>query len=144
MNLNEEFYFGKDLSNKSNFLEEVKKLFNREFNADVGTFYSKEVMTVFIELNKTDLEISKKLIFNVDSILDVYFCQKKTLFEIGWCPSYMIDKRKISSEKNLVEFSWMNVSPNRSVYKKEGEKYSLTLFSLCNCFNCKTIAELTL
>ena len=29
MNLNEKFYFGKDLSNESNFLEEVKKIFNR-------------------------------------------------------------------------------------------------------------------
>ena len=49
MNLNEEFYFGKDLSNESNLLEEVKKIFNREFNADVGTFYSKKVMTASIE-----------------------------------------------------------------------------------------------
>ena len=79
MNLNEEFYFGKDLSNESNFLEEVKKIFNRKFNADVGTFYSKKVMTVSTELNKTDLEISKKLIFNIHSILDVYFGQTKTV-----------------------------------------------------------------
>ena len=78
MNLNEEFYFGKDLSNESNLLEEVKKVFNREFNTDVGTFYSKTVMTVSIELNKVDLEISKKLIFNIASLLDVYFGQKKT------------------------------------------------------------------
>ena len=112
MNLNEEFYFGKDLSNESNFLEEVKKIFNRKFNADVGTFYSKKVMTVSTELNKIDLEISKKLIFNIHSILDVYFGQTKTLFEIGWCSSYKIDKRKIVSEKNLVEFSWVDVSPN--------------------------------
>ena len=94
MNLNEEFYFGKDLSNESNFLEEVKKVFNREFNEDVGTFYSKTVMTVSIELNKVDLEISKKLIFNIASLLDVYFGQKKTWFEIGWCLSHMIDKKK--------------------------------------------------
>ena len=111
---------------------------------DVGTFYNKKVMTVSIKLNKTDLEISKKLIFNIDSILDVYFDQKKTLFEISWCSSYMIDKRKIVSEKNLDEFCWVNVSPNRRVYEKEGEKSSLIPFSLCNCFNCKTIAELTL
>ena len=77
---------------------------------DVGNFYSKYVITVSIELNKTDLEISKKLVFNIDSILDMYFGQKKTLFKIGWCSSYMIDKRKTASEKNLVEFSWVNVS----------------------------------
>ena len=143
-NLNEEFYFGKDLSNESNFLGEVKKIFNRELNVDVGTFYNNKVITVSIKLNKTDLEISKKLIFNIDLILDVYFDQKKALFEISWCSSYMIDKRKIASEKNLDEFCWVNVSPNRRVYEKEGEKNSLIPFLLCNCFNCKTIAELTL
>ena len=52
--------------------------------------------------------------------------------------------KKSASEKNLVEFSWVNVSPNRRVYEKEGEKYSLIPFSLCNCFNCKTMAELAL
>ena len=102
-NLNEEFYFGKDLSNESNFLEEVKKIFNRELNVDVGTFYNNKVITVSIKLNKTDLEISKKLIFNIDLILDVYFDQKKALFEISWCSRYIIDKRKIVSEK-----TWMN------------------------------------
>ena len=143
MNLNEEFYFGKDLSNKSNFLEEVKKLFNREFNADVGTFYSKKVMTVFIELNKTDLEISKKLIFNIDSILDVHIGQKKTLYEIGWYSSYLIDKRKIASERYLVEFSGLNISPNSKIYRKEGEKSTLVPFPLCECFNCELILQLT-
>ena len=58
-------------------------------------------MTLSVELNKTDLEISTKLIFNTDSILDVHFGQKKTLFEIGWCSTYMIDKRKIAS-------AWLN------------------------------------
>ena len=56
------------------------------------------------------MEISKKVIFNIDSILDVHFAQKNILFEIGWCSSYMTDKRKIASVKNLVEFSWVNVS----------------------------------
>ena len=41
-------------------------------------------MTLSVELNITDLEISTKLIFNTDSILDVHFGQKKTFFEIGW------------------------------------------------------------
>ena len=100
-------------------------------------------MTVSVELNKIDLETLEKLIFNIDSILDVHFGQKKTLFEIGWCSSYKIDKRKITSEKYLVEFSWLTNSPNRRVYEKEGEKYSMIHFSLCSYFNCKAIAERT-
>ena len=110
---------------------------------DVGTFYNKKVMTVSIKLNKTDLEISKKLIFNIDSILDVHIGQKKTLYEIGWYSSYLIDKRKIASERYLVEFSGLNISPNSKIYRKEGEKSTLVPFPLCECFNCELILQLT-
>ena len=58
-------------------------------------------MTLSVELNFAQtLEISKQLIFSVDLILDDYFGQKKTLYEIGWCLSYMIDKRK--------KVTWLN------------------------------------
>ena len=143
MNLNEEFYFRKDLSIESNFLEEAEEIFMRGFNVDVGLYYGKKVMTFSVELNKIDLEISKKLIFNIDSILDVHFGQKKTLHEIGWYSSYLIDKRKIASERYLVEFSGLNVSPNRKIYRKEGEKSTLVPFLLCECFDCELILQLT-
>ena len=143
MNLNGEFYFGKDLSIESNFLEEAEKILKREFNMDVGFYYGKKVMNFSVELNKIDLEISKKLMFNIDSILDVHFVQKKTLYEIGWCSSYMFEKRKIASERYLVEFSWLNISPNRKIYRKEVEKSTLVRFSLCECFNCELILQLT-
>ena len=49
----------------------------------------------------------------------------------------------VASESYLIEFSWLNISPNRKVYKKEGEKSTLVPFSLCNCFNCKSILQFT-
>ena len=104
MNLNGEFYFGKDLSIESNFLEEAENILKREFNMDAGFYYGKKVMKFSVELNKIDLEISKKLMFNIDSILDVHFGQKKTLYEIGWCSIYIFAKRKNASERYLVEY----------------------------------------
>ena len=35
-------------------------------------------------------EIRTKLIFGIDSILNEYFGQKKTLHKIGWCLSYVL------------------------------------------------------
>ena len=33
----------------------------------------------------------------MDSILDIYFGQEKTLYQTGWCSSYMIDSRIVKS-----------------------------------------------
>ena len=102
----------------------------------VQSYYSKKVKTLSVELNfASTLEISKKnQICSVDSILDEYFGQKKTLYEIVSCSSYMIDKRKIASGSYLVEFSWVNISPNRKVYKNKVKSLPCFLFSLYNCF----------
>ena len=105
-------------------------------------------------------EIANKLIFTVDSILDEYFAKWKTLHEIGWCSSYIIDKRVLNSKEfcekykesldkmscvasksYLIEFSWLNISPNRKVYNKEGEKSTLVPFSLCKFFSCQSMLQ---
>ena len=50
-------------------------------------------MTFSVELSITlTAEISHKILNNVDEVLDVYFAKKKTLHEIGWCCSYMLNK----------------------------------------------------
>ena len=51
-------------------------------------------MTFSVELSITlTAEISHKILNNVDEVLDVYFAKKKTLHEIGWCCSYMLNKK---------------------------------------------------
>ena len=115
MNLSEEFYFRDVLSNESEFLEETKEKFEKEFNTTAECYNSRKVMALSVELPAApNVEISTKT-FCIDSTLDEYFGQKKTLYKIGWCSSYMIDKRKIASEHYLVEFSWLKISPNRKI-----------------------------
>ena len=164
-NLSEEFHFGEDLSNELIFLESAKKEIEKEFNKTLVQFYfARKIMTFSVEITTAPTtEIAKKLIFCVDSISDELFRKKKTLYEIGWCSSYMIDKRLINSkefyekynksldemafvasESYFIKFSWLNISPNPKVYKKEGETSTLVPFSLCNYFNCKSILQLML
>ena len=103
------------------------------------------------------VELYTLLSSEFDAILDVYFAKENILHEIGWCSSYLLDKRVLNSkeyyEKSnksldellqtvsksyLIEFSWLSISPNRKMFKRECQKYELVPFSLCNCFNCKS------
>ena len=81
MNLSEECYFGEDLSYEITFLEDAEKRLEKEFNNIAAQFYyGKRIMTLSVELTKVPtLEIAKKLIFTVDSILEEYFAKRKTL-----------------------------------------------------------------
>ena len=162
MNLSEECYFGEDLSNEITFLEDAEKRLEKEFNNIAAQFYyGKRIMTLSVELTKVPtLKIAKKLIPTVDSILEEYFAKRKTFHEIDWCSSYMIDKRVLNSKEfhekykesldemscvasksYLIEISWLNISPNRKVYKKEGEKSTLVPFSLCKYFSCQSMSK---
>ena len=118
-------------------------------------------MTLFVELTVVPIkEIANKLLFTVDTILDEYFAKRKTLHKIGWCSYYMIDKRVlnlkelyekykksldkmscVASKSYLIEFSWLNISPNRKLYEKEGEKSTLVPFSLGKCFSCQSMLQ---
>ena len=162
MNLSEECYFGEDLSNEITFLEDGEKRLEKEFdNTAVQFYYGKKIMTLSLELTiVANSEIANKLMFTVDSILDKYFAKKETLYEIGWCSGYLINKRVLNSKEfyekykesldrmscvasksYLIEFYWLNISPNRKVYKKEGEKSTLVPFSLCKCFRCQSTLQ---
>ena len=124
----------------------------------VQFYYGKKRITLSVELTIVPTnEIANQLLFTVDSILDEYFAKRKTLHEIGWCSSYMIDKRvvnlkefyekyetsldKMQSKSYLIESSWLNISSNRKLYKKEGEKSALVPFSLCKCFSCQSMLQ---
>ena len=60
------------------------------------------MMTFFVELyTLPSSEFASKLLFNIDAILDVYFTKKNILHEIGWCSSYLLDKRVLNSKDEL-------------------------------------------
>ena len=127
----------------------------------VQFYYGKKIITLSVKLTVVPTnEIANKLLFTVDSILDEYFAKRKTLHEIGWCSSYMIDKKVlnlkefyekykksldkmpcVASKSYLIEFSWLNISPHRKLHKKEREKSALVPFSLCKCFSCQSMLQ---
>ena len=85
-------------------------------------------MSFSVEVSITPAaEIARKILNNVDEILDVYFAKKKTLDEIGWCSSYMLDKG-IFELRYLIEFLWLNISPNHKLCKKQGENFQFLPF----------------
>ena len=160
LNLSEEYYFGDNLLKEQYFLEDAKKKIEEFFDStNCSFYYGRKMMTFSVELyTLPNSEFASKLLFNIDAILDVYFTKKNILHEIGWCSSYLLDKRVLNSkeyyEKSnksldelsqtvsktyLIEFSWLNISPNRKMFKRKVQKYELAPFSLCNCFNCKSM-----
>ena len=116
--------FGEDLSNESGFLEEAKEKAEESFESSDCSFYCGEiVMTFSVELSITPTaEIARKILNGIDGIADVYFAKKKTFHQIGLCSSYMLDKRILES-RYLTEYSWLNISPNRRLYRKQGENF---------------------
>ena len=64
MNLSEEFYFRDVLSNESEFLEETKEKFEKEFNTTAECYNSRKVMALSVELSAApNVEISTKINF---------------------------------------------------------------------------------
>ena len=78
MNLSEEYYFGDNLSNKQDFLEDAKKKVEEIFDlTNCSFYYGRKMMTFYVELyTPLSSEFASKLLFNIDAILDVYFAKK--------------------------------------------------------------------
>ena len=136
-----------------------KKVEENSDSTNCSFYYGRKMMTFSVELyTPPSSEFASKLLFNIYAILDEYFAKKKILHEIRCCSSYLLDKRVLNlkeyfeksnksldellqtvSKSYLIEFSWLNISPNCKMFKRVGQKYELTPFSLCNCFNCKSM-----
>ena len=78
MNLSEEYYFGNNLSNEQDFLENAKKKVEEIFDSTNCIFYyGRKMMTFSVELyTPPSSEFTSKLLLNIDAILDVYFVKK--------------------------------------------------------------------
>ena len=138
LNLSDNFYTGQGLSNEETFLEDLKKLIHeRLFEAHQCSFYfGKRIMTFSVELSVSPTRAIAKVLLNT---IEETFTKEENLYKIGWCSSYMIDKRY--HRAYLVEFAWLNTSPNCKVYVKEGEKQKIIPFSLCSCFSCQEMLK---
>ena len=86
MNLNEEYYFGDNLSKEQDFLEVAKKKVEEIFDStNCSFYYGRKMMTFSVELyTPPSSEFASKLLFHIDAILDIYFEKKKILHKMGW------------------------------------------------------------
>ena len=82
-------------------------------------------MTFSVELSVSPTRAIAKVLLK---ILEETFAKEENLYKIGWCSSCMIDERY--DRAYLIEIAWLNISPNRKVYVKEGENKKL-YYSLC-------------
>ena len=117
-----------NLSNEQQFLEDSKK--EIESNASdlhCSFFSSRRIMCFSMEFGyfPTENQVRKLL-----EVIEENVSKIKILWLIGWCASYMIDKRDL--EKFMAELSYFNISTNRN--RLQGDKTEFIPFSLCYCF----------
>ena len=75
------------------------------------------IMIFSVELLVSPTHAVTKVLLNATEEI---FAKEESLSKIVWCSSYIIDK--IYDRAYLIEFDWLNISPNCKVYVKEGEK----------------------
>ena len=124
-----------NLSNEQQFLEDSKKEIESNFSDLHCIFYSgRRIMCFSMEFGHfpTENQVRKLL-----EVIEENFAKIKILWLIGWCVSYMIDKRVL--EKFMVELSDLNISANRN--RHQGDKTEFIPFSLCYCFNFSCLIE---
>ena len=135
LNLSDDFYVGSDLSNEANFLEKAKEKIEEQVS-NCRFFIGKRIMCLSVELSVTPTKAIAKILLNT---IEEIFAKQEILYKIGWCSTYTMGKRY--DRTYLIEFAWLNISPNQKIYVKEGEKQEIAPFSLCSCFSCNQMLK---
>ena len=132
---------GNDLSYEEKFLNNVIEKIEQEIeNCEVSYYLSKKSMSICYESLTMTETIARKLLKLADWLMDEHFFQKNGLRELGWCRNYMLDRRSVNYHEDkqvfkkteIVEFYWLNNSPNR-FHKQQ----FVTEVELCNCMHCR-------
>ena len=132
---------GNDLSYEEKFLNNAIEKIEQEIeNCEVSYYLSKKSMSICYESLTMTETIARKLLKLADWLMDEHFFQKNGLRELGWCRNYMLDRRSVNYHEDkqvfkkteIVEFYWLNNSPNR-FHKQQ----FVTEVELCNCMHCR-------
>ena len=132
---------GNDLSYEEKFLNNVIEKIEQEIeNCEVSYYLSKKSMSICYESLIMTETIARKLLKLADWLMDEHFFQKNGLRELGWCRNDMLDRRSVNYHEDkqvfkkteIVEFYWLNNSPNR-FHKQQ----FVTEVELCNCMHCR-------
>ena len=131
---------GNDLSYEEKFLNNVIEKIEQEIeNCEVSYYLSKKSMSICYESLTMTETIARKLLKWADWLMDEHFFQKNGLKELRWCTNYMLDRKSVNYHEDkqvfkkteIVEFYWLNNSPNR-FHKQQ----FVTEVELCNCMHC--------
>ena len=77
MKINDDCFFGKDLSYEQNFLEKIKEKIEQEIlDSEISYSFRKRSMTICFENKMMNEKISKDLLFKVDWLMDEHFKKK--------------------------------------------------------------------
>ena len=132
---------GNDLSYEEKFLNNVIEKIEQEIeNCEVSYYLSKKSMSICYESLTMTETIARKLLKLADWLMDEHFFQKNGLREQSWCRNDMLDRRSVNYHEDkqvfkkteIVEFYWLNNSPNR-FHKQQ----FVTEVELCNCMHCR-------
>ena len=135
--INNDSYFGNDLSSEKQFLEKAREKIQEKIpDVNVSFFYRKRSMAFSFTIQKINEAIIKELLHITDWEKDQYFFRENILQQLGWCCHYLIDSRSVNYKKEeqgfekveIVEFYWFNSSPNRFM-----SRTILTEFEIHNC-----------
>ena len=138
--INNDCFFGEDLSYEQNFLEKIEEKIEKEVpGSEISYFFRKRSMALCFEIPSMNEKIAKDLLLKIDWLMDEHFFKKNGLRELGWCSKYLLDRRSVNYHKDkqefkkteIVEFYWFNSSPDRF-----NNKTSFSPFALCNCMHC--------
>ena len=78
MKINDDCFFGKDLSYEQNLLEKIKEKIEQEIpDSEISYSFRKRSMTICFENEMMNEKIAKDLLFKVDWLMDEHFKKKK-------------------------------------------------------------------
>ena len=98
--INNDSYFGNDLSYEKDFLEKIKEKIEEKIpEFEVTYILRKRSMALCFEILKLSENNVREVVRRIDWKMGQYFFQKDGLRELGWCLQYLIDQRSVNYKK---------------------------------------------
>ena len=94
VNINNDCFFGEDLSYEQNFLEKIEEKIEKEVpGSEISYFFRKRSMALCFEIPSMNEKIAKDLLLKIDWLMDEHFFKKNGLRELDGVQSiYSIEE----------------------------------------------------
>ena len=102
--INDDYFFGEDLSYKQNFFEKIKEKVEQEIlGPEISYFLRKRLMALYFEIAMMNERIAKDLLLKIYWLVGEHL-KKKWAGELGWCSKYLLERRSVNYHKDQQEF----------------------------------------